>query len=162
MSSDASDGAVTVRTGCAVGLEMSIPTAFTCHPNAKLLISTSHLCMLGHIPAYLIAPLPPPHCPLASPSFPLHLDSHSQLDLECLIAPHFTKQPRPSDHPSRWPTPLVCAAPKKLPTDTVLIAHSPLQVGHQSGLVLLQLSQSLSENQHNMMSKFCKMMKIFV
>jgi len=29
-------------------------------------------------------------------------------------------------------------------------------------LVLPQLSQSLSENQHNMMNKFCKMMKIFV
>jgi len=28
-------------------------------------------------------------------------------------------------------------------------------------VVLLQLSQSLSENQHNMMNKFCKMMKIF-
>jgi len=33
---------------------------------------------------------------------------------------------------------------------------------HWFGLVLLQLSQSLLENQHNMMNKFCKMMKIFV
>jgi len=70
-----------------------------------------------------------------SPSFPSHLDSHSRLDLECLIAPCFAKQPRPSDCPSRRPTPLVHAAPKKLPTDAVFIARGPLQVGHRSGLL---------------------------
>ena len=39
---------------------------------------------------------------------------------------------------------------------TVYTLPRPIQV------VLLQLSQSLSENQHNMMNKFCKMMKVFV
>src|SRR6266850_7953907 len=89
-------------------------------------------------------PCAPPKCQLvrlhvtsmhASPSFPSHLDSHSRLNLECPIAPHFTKQPRPLDRPSRWPMPLVRAAPKKLPTDAVFIACGPLQVGHRSGLL---------------------------
>src|SRR5882672_3314615 len=71
----------------------------------------------------------------ASPSFPSHLDSHSRLDLECPIAPCFAKQPRPSDRPSRRLTPLVRAALKKLPTNTVFIVCSPLQVGHRSGLL---------------------------
>src|SRR6266850_3341549 len=71
----------------------------------------------------------------AQPSFPSHLDSPPRLDLECPIAPHFTKQPRPSDHPNQWPTPLVRTAPKKLPTDAVFIVRSPLQVRHQSGLL---------------------------
>src|SRR5882672_7936922 len=71
-----------------------------------------------------------------SPSFPSHLDSHSRLDLECLIAPCFAKQPRPSDCPSRRPTPLVRAAPKKPPTDAVLIVRGPLQVRPRSGLLL--------------------------
>src|SRR5882672_2856146 len=124
-----------VRTGRAVGSETSIPTAFARHPNAKSLVSMSRLYTLGRIPAYLITPLPPPHCALASPSFPSHLDSPSRLNLERPITPHFTKQPRPSDCPSRQPTPLVRAAPKKLPTDTVFIMHSPLQVGHWSGLL---------------------------
>src|SRR6267142_4397293 len=125
----------TVRTGRAVGSETSIPTAFARHLNAKSLVSMSHLYTLGRIPTYLIVPLLPPHCALASPSFPLHLDSPSRLDLERPIAPHFTKQPRPSDRPSRRPTPLVHAAPKKLPTNAVFIARGPLQVGHQSGLL---------------------------
>ena len=124
-----------VRTGRAVGSETSIPTAFACHPNTKSLVSTLRLCTLGRIPAYLIAPLPPPHCPLASTSFPSHLDSPPRLDLERPIAPRFTKQPRPSDRPNRRPTPLVRAAPKKLPTDAVFIVRSPLQVGHWSGLL---------------------------
>jgi len=67
--------------------------------------------------------------------YPSHLDSPSRLDLECPITPHFAMQPRPSDRPSWWPTPLVRAALKKLPTNTVLIVCGPLQVRHWSGLL---------------------------
>src|SRR6266850_672757 len=124
-----------VRTECAVGSETSIPNAFACHPNTKSLVSMLRLCTLGRIPTYLIMPPPPPHCPLASTSFPSHLDSPPRLNLECPIAPRFTKQPRPLDHPNRRLTPLVCATLKKLPTDAVSIVHGPLQVMHRSGLL---------------------------
>jgi len=42
------------------------------------------------------------------------------------------------------------------------VAYSKPEINAGEGVVLLQLSQSLSESQHNMMNKFCKMMKIFV
>src|SRR6267142_307428 len=77
-----------------------------------------------HIVSTQAWPFPP-----CFPYFPLHLDSPSQLDLEHLIMPCFAKQPRPSDRPCRRPTPLVCTALKKTPTDTVLIVRGPHKLG---------------------------------
>jgi len=98
------------------------------HPRTNSLVPVLRLCTLDCLLLVLLV--------LRIPSSPSHLDSPSRLDLERPIVPRFNKQPRPSDRPSRWPTPLVRAAPKKPPTDVVLIARGPLQVGPWSGLLL--------------------------
>src|SRR6266850_4526272 len=80
---------------------------------------------------------------------------------------HFTKD-HSSITPRRSPSPTPSAISPlssffpKLAGNLVTGGMSTGSKTSVSHLVLVQLSQSLSENQHNMMNKFCKMMKVFV
>src|SRR6267142_5132146 len=107
------------------------------------------------------------HRKLAQVNFLIVLTHQTHLETACLLTcatslSSFWGDSEPSRHnidsartmPStRLPSPLFLSPSLPFSWPPCIKAMPPL--------VLLQLSWSLSENQHNMMNKFCKMMKIF-